>query len=102
MLADLKANLGAFSISFDYMDDAVVSCTTGDAGATGFVERFAAMGAPWTYGIDDLASVAAEAGLRIADLATIDELHRTLRPDRPVASIIYAHYTVCTLTSAKP
>jgi methyltransferase (TIGR00027 family) len=102
VLKDLKANLRAFSISFDYMDQAVVACTTGDAGTTGFVERFAAMGAPWTYGIDDLGAVAAEAGLHIADAATIDELHRRFRPERPVASIIYAHYTVCTLTSARP
>jgi methyltransferase (TIGR00027 family) len=102
VLKDLRADLRAFSISFDYMDEAVVSCMTGDPGTTGFVERFAAMGAPWTYGIDDLEAVAAETGLHIADAATIDELHRTWRPDLPVASIIYAHYTVCTLTSAKP
>jgi methyltransferase (TIGR00027 family) len=102
VLKDLKTNLSAFAISFDYMDEAVVSCTTGDPGATGFVERFAAMGAPWTYGIDDLEAVAAEAGLNIADMATIDELHRKWRLGRPLASIIYAHYTVCTLTPAKP
>jgi methyltransferase (TIGR00027 family) len=102
VLKDLEANLHAFSISFDYMDGAVVSCTTGDPGATGFVERFAAMGAPWTYGIDGLEAVAEETGLHVADAVTIDELHRKFRPDRPVASIIYAHYTVCTLSSAKP
>jgi methyltransferase (TIGR00027 family) len=101
VLKDLKANLRDFAISFDYMDEAVVSCTTGDAGTTGFVERFAAMGAAWTYGIDDLEAVAAESGLHIADVFTIDELHRKWRPDRPVASTIYAHYSVCTLASAK-
>ena len=45
----------AFSIAFDYMDTSVVAKTTGEAGATTFVERFAAMGAPWHYGIDDVA-----------------------------------------------
>jgi methyltransferase (TIGR00027 family) len=102
VLKDLKANVPAFSIAFDSMDEAVVACATGDPGTTGFVERFAAMGAPWTYGIDDLEAVARQAGLRIADALTVDQLHRKLLPDLPVASIIYAHYTLCTLTSAKP
>jgi methyltransferase (TIGR00027 family) len=99
VLTELEANLPAFSISFDYMDETAVSRTTGEPGATAFVERFAAMGAPWTYGIDDLEAVAAEAGLTIADRATIGELHRKFWPERSPASIIYDHYTVCTLTS---
>jgi methyltransferase (TIGR00027 family) len=100
VLNDLKINLRAFSIAFDSMDSAVVSMTTGEPGTTAFVERFAAMGAPWTYGIDDVAAVAAEAGLTVSDRATIGQLHRGFWPDRPPASIIYDHYTVCTLTSA--
>jgi len=54
VLGDLRKGVRAFSIAFDYMDEAVVACTTGDPETTGFVERFAAMGAPWHYGIDDL------------------------------------------------
>jgi O-methyltransferase involved in polyketide biosynthesis len=99
VLQDLKASLQTFSISFDYMDSAAVSMTTGEPGATAFVERFAAMGAPWHYGIDDLEAVAAKAGLTVADSMTIGELHRKFWPERPPASIIYDHYTVCTLTS---
>jgi methyltransferase (TIGR00027 family) len=99
VLKDLKANLSAFGISFDYMDQAVVSMTTGEPGATGFVERFGAMGAPWTYGIDDLKEVAGEAALTVADRATIAQLHRKFWPERPLASVIYDHYTVCTLKS---
>jgi O-methyltransferase involved in polyketide biosynthesis len=99
VLQDLKASLQTFSISFDYMDSAAVSMTTGEPGATAFVERFAAMGAPWHYGIDDLEAVAAKAGLTVADRMTIGELHRRFWPERPPASIIYDHYTVCTLTS---
>ena len=60
---------------------------------------FAAMGAPWHYGIDDLEAVAAEAGLTVADRVTIGALHRKFWPERPPASIIYDHYTVCTLAS---
>ena len=46
MLRDLKSHVPALAISFDSMDQAVVARTTGEAGATGFVERFASMGAP--------------------------------------------------------
>jgi methyltransferase (TIGR00027 family) len=97
VLRDLKARVRQFSISFDYMDEAVVARTTGELQATAFVERFAAMGAPWHYGIDDLEALAAETGLTVADAATIGELHRKFWPERPLESIIYEHYTVCTL-----
>ena len=53
-LARPQGGRARFSIAFDYMDKAVVAKTTGEAGATTFVERFAEMGAPWHYGIDDL------------------------------------------------
>ncbi len=69
------------------------------ADATGFVERFAAMGAPWTFGFHDLPALAGEAGLAIADATNVGELHRFYWPDRPVESIIYDHYFLCTLTS---
>jgi methyltransferase (TIGR00027 family) len=97
VLRDLKERVRQFAISFDYMDKAVVARTTGEEGTTGFVERFAAMGAPWHYGIDDLNAVAAETGLSVADAMTIGELHREFWPERALDSIIYEHYTVCTL-----
>ncbi len=99
VLRDLKETLGRFAISFDYMDEAVVEMTTGDAGATAFVERFAAMGAPWTFGFSDLAGLAREAGLAIADATTMGNLFRTYWPDRTMQSVIYDHYGICTLTS---
>ena len=97
VLSDLRSGVRQFSISFDYMDQAVVSRTTGEPGATGFVERFAAMGAPWRCGIDDLAALAAATGLSVADVSTVGELHRQFWPERPLESIIYDHYTLCTL-----
>lgn len=97
VLRDLRARVRQFSISFDYMDKAVVARTTGEEGTTVFVERFAAMGAPWHYGIDDLEALAAEVGLTVADAATIGALHLKFWPGRPLESIIYEHYTVCTL-----
>jgi O-methyltransferase involved in polyketide biosynthesis len=98
VLSDLTRSVRAFSIAFDYMDEAVVACTTGDPETTGFVERFAAMGAPWHYGIDDLQAVAREAGMQVADCMTVADLYRTYWPDEPLDSIIYEHYSLCTLT----
>jgi methyltransferase (TIGR00027 family) len=99
VLTDLKDNVRRFAIAFDYMDEAVVGMTTGEAGATAFVERFAAMGAPWTYGLDDLPALAREAGLAVADATTVGKLFRLYWPDRPMQSVIYDHYGLCTLRS---
>jgi len=98
VLDDLRKSVRAFSISFDYMDEAVVACTTGDPETTGFVERFAAMGAPWHYGIDDLQAVAREARMQVADCMTVADLYRTYWPTEPMDSIIYEHYSLCMLT----
>jgi hypothetical protein len=99
VLGDLRESVRRFAIVFDYMDEAVVSMTTGETGATGFVERFAAMGAPWTFGFDDLPSLAGEARLSISDHTTVGELFRLHWRDRPMQSIIYDHYSLCTLKS---
>jgi methyltransferase (TIGR00027 family) len=99
VLGDLKNAVRRFAISFDYMDEAVVGMTTGDAGATAFVERFAAMGAPWTFGFHDLPALAREAGLSVADATTVGNLFRTYWPERRMQSVIYDHYGICTLRS---
>lgn len=97
VLAELKENVPAFGLSFDFMDWAVVGRTTGDAHVTTFVERFAAMGAPWHLGIDDLPALAQEARLAVADVTTVAALHRTYWPGRPLDSVMYEHYSLCTL-----
>ncbi|MGE5260675.1 MAG: class I SAM-dependent methyltransferase [Actinomycetota bacterium] len=99
VLGNLKDHLRSFAISFDYMDEAVVDMTTGDAGATAFVERFAAMGAPWTFGFHDLPVLAREAGLAVADATSVGKLFRTYWPERSMHSVIYDHYGLCTLRS---
>ena len=50
VLAELNQHVTRFHVSFDYMAEAVVSKTTGDAGITRLVESFATMGAPWLSG----------------------------------------------------
>ncbi|MGH9808563.1 MAG: class I SAM-dependent methyltransferase [Terriglobia bacterium] len=97
VLRDLRGRVSELAISFDSMDKAVVARTTGEAGATGFVERFAAMGAPWSYGIDDLDALVQASGMTVADAVTVGDLHREFWPERPLESIIYDHYTLCTL-----
>jgi hypothetical protein len=99
-LSELREGVPLLAISFDYMDEAAVARTTGDPVVTAFVERFAAMGAPWHCGIDDLPALSKESGLEIADVAKVAELHRAYWPDKPVESVMYEHYTLCTLKSA--
>jgi len=100
VLGELRDGVRAFALSFDYMDEAVVARATGDVGTTSFVERFAAMGAPWHFGVDDLNALAADATLTVADAVTVADLHRAHWPGRPLDSIIYEHYALCTLTPA--
>jgi len=102
VLADLREGVGQFNISFDYMDEAVVARATGDPGTTAFVERFAAMGAPWHFGLDDLNALADEADLSVVDGVTVAALHRAYWPDRPLESVVYQHYSLCTLSSVQP
>ena len=100
VLAELRERVSAFSLSFDYMSEEVIAYATGDRGTSGFVERFAAMGAPWHFGLNDLDALAEEAGLSVVDAVTVAELHRAYWPGRPLASIIYQHYSLCTLKPA--
>ena len=87
VLAELKENVPAFGLSFDFMDWAVVGRTTGDPQVTTFVERFAAMGAPWHLGIDDLPALAQEARLAVADVTAVAALHRIYWPGRPLGPL---------------
>ena len=100
VLAELAGRVREFSISFDYMSEEVVARTTGDQPTSSFVERFAAMGAPWFFGINNLGALAQEAGLSVSDAVTVADLHRTFWPGRPLDSIIYQHYALCTLRTA--
>jgi len=97
VLAELREGLRAFSVAFDYMSEAVIDYATGEADITKFVERFAAMGAPWQFGIDDLPAFAKEAGLSVADNTTTADLHRAYWPGRAINTRMFDHYALCTL-----
>jgi methyltransferase (TIGR00027 family) len=98
-IADLQAHVRHFRISFDYMTDAVITKSTGDAGVTTLVESFAAMGAPWVTGFRDIRDLAREFALTLTDDATTGELGERYRIGRPLTSAIFDNYAVCTLTS---
>ena len=97
VLAELRDALCSFSITFDYMSEAVIDHATGEADITKFVERFAAMGAPWQFGIDDLPVFAKEAGLSVADNVTTADLHHAYWPGRAITTRMFDHYALCTL-----
>ena len=76
VLAELTKYVTRFRVSFDYMAEAVISRTTGDAGITRLVESFAAMKAPWLSGIRDIQSLACELGLTLIENVKTAELHQ--------------------------
>jgi len=99
MLASIAQNLRRFSISFDYMPPGMIAKETGDAEITAVVERFGAMGAPWTYGMSDVETLAESVGARVADRFTLAELHRRYWPDATPTSPLFDYYTLCTIES---
>ena len=98
VLTDLRSSVGEFAISFDYLTEAVIDYATGDEQTTTFVRRFAEMGAPWSFGIDDVGALAGDAGLIVVDKIKTADLYRTFWPGRPLESIWFDHYSLCTLT----
>lgn len=97
VLADIRKRVEQFSISFDYMAEEVIEYATGDQRTSNFVERFAEIGAPWNFGVNDLEALAREAAMSIVDNVRTTYLHRTYWPSQPLDSIIYEHYSLCTL-----
>jgi methyltransferase (TIGR00027 family) len=97
VLESIAQNLPRFSISFDFLAPEVIANETGDPEITAVVERFAAMGAPWTYGMSDVESLAGGIGARVTDRFTLAELHRLYWPDKTPDSRLFDYYTLCTL-----
>ncbi|MGH6796684.1 MAG: class I SAM-dependent methyltransferase [Methylocella sp.] len=100
VLADIGKRIGQFNLSFDYMAEEVIAHMTGEQATSNFVERFAAIGAPWRFGVNDLEALAEEAAMTVADKVRTAELHRAYWPSQPLDSNIYDHYSLCTLQPA--
>jgi hypothetical protein len=99
VLKELRRNVAKFAISFDYLTEAVIKYATGDERISAFVKRFAEMGAPWTFGIDDLDALADDSGLTVVNHVNMAELFRTFRPRQQLDSSWYDNYAVCTLST---
>ena len=57
------------------------------------------MGAPWSFGIDDLDALASDAGLSLIDNIKVVELFRTFWPNRQLDSKYFNNYALCTLAA---
>jgi methyltransferase (TIGR00027 family) len=101
VLNDLRSSVGELAISFDYLTEAVIDYTTGDDQTSAFVRHFAEMGAPWSFGIDDLEALAGDAGLIVVDNIKTAALYRTVWPSLPLDSIWYDNYSLCTLAAGE-
>lgn len=99
VLTDLRSSVAKFAISFDYLTEAVINYATGDERISAFVKRFAEMGAPWTFGVDDLDALAGDAGLTVVNDVKMAELFSTFWPNRQLDSKWYDNYAVCTLAA---
>jgi O-methyltransferase involved in polyketide biosynthesis len=99
VMADMAHHVPCFTLSFDYFKEAVINKATGDAAATLITERFAAMGAPWISGVDDLHRLADGAAMAIVDNVATAELHRAYWPDKTLDSAIFDYYFLCKLQS---
>ncbi len=97
VLTDLRTKGAKFAMSFDYLTEAVINYATGDERISGFTKHFAEMGAPWTFGIDDLDALAGDAGLIVIDNVKTAELFRTFWPNRRLGAKWYDNYALCTL-----
>ena len=100
VLIDIMRHVRHFSVSFDYMAEEVIA-KTGDPGMTSVVERFAAMGAPWHYGISDVRSLADKAVATILENVKVANLHRAPWPNKQLDSPIYVRYSLCTLQAVE-
>ena len=97
VLREIRTHIPQFRVSFDYMAEAVIAKTTGDAGITKLVDSFAHMGAPWVSGIRDIRALARELGLNLYENFKTSELYRMYWQGRPMTSPIFDFYSVCTV-----
>ena len=95
--SDCRRYAGNVRQSDRHAHEAVINYATGDERISAFAKHFAKMGAPWTFGIDDLNALAGDAGLTVIDDLKTAELFRTFWPNRQLDSKWYDDYALCTL-----
>jgi O-methyltransferase involved in polyketide biosynthesis len=101
VLINIAKRVERFALAFDYMAPEVIAKSTGDPAITAPVESFAAMGAPWTFGIGNLQEFARQAGMSTLENRKTADLYRDDRPDGIIDTPIYGLYSLCTLQGAR-
>jgi methyltransferase (TIGR00027 family) len=89
------------TLSFDYVMPEIIAQSTGKAVLTELVEQFRVRGAPWVFGIGDLAALTREVGFSIVDHWKSADLFRAYRPGRPLDWPLHDYYCLCTLEAAR-
>ena len=97
----IAGHVAQFTLAFDYMTPEVIAKSTNDSGVTDVVERFAAMGAPWIFGIGDLPGLAREVGMSVVETQKTADLYRAYRPQGGSDSVLYDYYFLCSLEPAR-
>lgn len=101
VMIDIAKRVERVTLAFDYMAPEVIAKSTGDPAITALVESFAAMGAPWTFGIGNLQELARQAGMSILENRKTADLYRDYRPDGIIDTPLYGLYSLCTLEGAR-
>ena len=101
VMTNIAQRVEQFTLAFDYMTPEVIAKTTGDPSITALVEGFAAMGAPWGFGIGNLQEFARQAGMLIVENRTMGDLYRDYRPVGIIDTPLYGLYSLCTLEGAR-
>ena len=100
VMEQLRQSLKDFRLSFDYMAEAIIAKTTGNADLTRMVEHFATMGAPWITGFNDIYRLAHGVKLRVLENVSTANLYRTYRAVAPSEVPYFGDfYSICTLES---
>jgi methyltransferase (TIGR00027 family) len=101
VMINIAKRVERVTLAFDYMAPEVIAKSTGDPAITALVESFAAMGAPWTFGIGNLQELARQAGMSILENRKTADLYRDYRPDGIIDTPLYGLYSLCTLEGAR-
>lgn len=97
VLRDMASQVRQCSVSFDYIAPELISKATGEQALSDVTERFAAMGAPWISGVDNLENLAESCGMKVSDNVNFADLYRAYWPGKELDSVMYDYYSICTL-----
>ena len=90
----LKEQLSDFSISLDFLDDRVISLSTGIESITKATNFFANMGAPWITGFRELNELASKVSLNIKESFLMSDFNKVYDSEEGSNLEIFDFYSV--------